>query len=58
VAAGAVVAEGFVVPPRSLVAGVPATIKRANVDPSGTERAVATYIKTAAHHRGGLRRIR
>jgi carbonic anhydrase/acetyltransferase-like protein (isoleucine patch superfamily) len=57
VAAGAVVSEGFVVPARSLVAGVPATIKRSGVDTKWTERAVQTYIQTARHHRTGLRRL-
>jgi carbonic anhydrase/acetyltransferase-like protein (isoleucine patch superfamily) len=58
IAAGAVVAEGMVIAPGSLVAGVPATVKRSGVDTSWTERAVRTYIETAAHHRAGLRRIR
>jgi carbonic anhydrase/acetyltransferase-like protein (isoleucine patch superfamily) len=58
VAAGAVLQEGFEVPAGSLVAGVPAMVKRSGVDTTWTERAVQTYIKTAAHHRAGLRRIR
>lgn len=58
VAAGAVVPEGMQVPAGSLVAGVPAAVKRSNVDTRWTEHAVQTYIKTAAHHRAGLRRIR
>jgi carbonic anhydrase/acetyltransferase-like protein (isoleucine patch superfamily) len=58
VAAGAVVPEGFVVPAGSLVAGVPAQIKRTGVDTIWTERAVKTYIETARHHRQGLRRIK
>jgi carbonic anhydrase/acetyltransferase-like protein (isoleucine patch superfamily) len=58
VAAGAVVSEGFNVPPGSLVAGVPATIKRSNVDTVWTERAVQTYIRTAQHHKTGLRRLK
>ncbi len=58
VAAGAVLAEGFTVPPGSLVAGVPATVKRSNVDTTWTERAVQTYIASAKHHRTGLRRLR
>jgi carbonic anhydrase/acetyltransferase-like protein (isoleucine patch superfamily) len=57
VAAAALVPEGFVVPPGSLVAGVPATIKRTGVDASWTQGAVKTYIETARHHRRGLRRI-
>jgi carbonic anhydrase/acetyltransferase-like protein (isoleucine patch superfamily) len=57
VAAGAVVPEGFAVPAGSLVAGVPATVKRSNVNTTWTESAVQTYIATAKHHRAGLRRI-
>jgi carbonic anhydrase/acetyltransferase-like protein (isoleucine patch superfamily) len=57
VAAGAVVSEGFIVPPRSLVAGVPATVKRSGIDNSRIEYSVQTYIETARHHRAGLRRI-
>ena len=57
VAAGTVVPEGFVVPARSLVAGVPATIKRSDMDASWTQGAVKSYIETARHHRNGLRRI-
>jgi carbonic anhydrase/acetyltransferase-like protein (isoleucine patch superfamily) len=57
VAAAALVPEGFVVPPGSLVAGVPATIKRSGVDTTWTQRAVRTYIETARHHRKGLRRL-
>jgi hypothetical protein len=40
------------------VAGVPATIKRSDVDPGWTEGAVQQYIETARHHRSGLRRLR
>jgi carbonic anhydrase/acetyltransferase-like protein (isoleucine patch superfamily) len=57
IAAGAVLPEGLNVPPGSLVAGVPATVKRSNVDTSRTERAVQTYLQTARRHRTGLRRI-
>jgi len=57
VAAGAVLPEDFVVPAGSLVAGVPATIKRSGVDTTWTERAVQQYIQTARHHRSGLRRL-
>jgi carbonic anhydrase/acetyltransferase-like protein (isoleucine patch superfamily) len=57
VAAMALVPEGFVVPPRSLVVGVPAKIKRTDVDPAWTAGAVRTYIETARHHRKGLRRL-
>jgi carbonic anhydrase/acetyltransferase-like protein (isoleucine patch superfamily) len=58
VAAAALVPEGFAVPPGSLVAGVPATIKRSGVDTTWTRRAVQTYIETAREHRKGLRRLR
>jgi carbonic anhydrase/acetyltransferase-like protein (isoleucine patch superfamily) len=58
VAAGAVVSAGFIAPPGSLVAGVPATVKRSGIDTSWIENAVQTYIETARHHRAGLRRIR
>ena len=47
VAAGAVLAQNFYVPPGSLVAGVPATIKRSGVDASWTQNAVRTYLQTA-----------
>ncbi len=57
VAAAALVPEGFIVPPRSLVAGVPAKIRRTGVDTTWTESAVQSYIRTARHHRQGLRRI-
>jgi carbonic anhydrase/acetyltransferase-like protein (isoleucine patch superfamily) len=57
VAAAALVPEGFIVPPGSLVAGVPATIKRTGVDATWTQGAVKKYIETARHHRRGLRRI-
>ncbi len=57
VAAAALVPEGFVVPPGSLVAGVPAQVKRSGVDTSWTQRSVKSYIETARHHRKALRRI-
>src|SRR5579859_373350 len=50
VAAAALVPEGFIVPPGSLVAGVPATIKRTGVDATWTQGAVRNYIETARHH--------
>jgi carbonic anhydrase/acetyltransferase-like protein (isoleucine patch superfamily) len=58
VAACALVPEGFIVPAGSLVAGVPATIKRSGVDATWTRGAVEMYVATARHHRAGLRRIR
>jgi carbonic anhydrase/acetyltransferase-like protein (isoleucine patch superfamily) len=57
VAAAALVPQGFEVPPRSLVAGVPAKIKRSDVDASWTRYAVQHYIETGRQHRKGLRRI-
>jgi carbonic anhydrase/acetyltransferase-like protein (isoleucine patch superfamily) len=57
VAAAALVPQGFEVPPRSLVAGVPATIKRSDIDASWTQAAVQHYIETGRQHRKGLRRI-
>src|ERR1700751_4461696 len=56
VAAAALVPEGFVVPPGSLVAGVPATIKRSGIDASWTQESVRHYVETAREHRKGLRR--
>jgi len=58
VAAGAVVPEGLEVPAGSLVAGVPATVKRSGVDRSRTESAVKHYIETGRYHREKLRRIK
>jgi len=57
VAAGTVVPEGFIVPAGSLVAGVPAKIKRSDIDATWTQFAVKSYIETARHHKNGLRRI-
>lgn len=57
VAAAALVPEGFVVPPGSLVAGVPATIKRSGVDSSWVRQSVQHYVETAREHRKGLRRL-
>jgi len=57
VAAAALVPEGFAIPPGSLVAGVPAVIKRGDVDTTWTRRAVRNYIETARQHRKGLRRL-
>jgi carbonic anhydrase/acetyltransferase-like protein (isoleucine patch superfamily) len=57
VAAAALVPEGFVVPPGSLVAGVPATIKRGGVDASWVQQSVQHYVETAREHRKGLRRL-
>ena len=57
VAAAALVPEGFVVPPGSLVAGVPAMIKRSGIDASWTQESVRHYVETAREHRKGLRRL-
>jgi carbonic anhydrase/acetyltransferase-like protein (isoleucine patch superfamily) len=55
VAAGAVVREGMVVPPGSLVAGVPAKVVR-SVDDALRDRIRATwrhYVELARRHRAG-----
>jgi carbonic anhydrase/acetyltransferase-like protein (isoleucine patch superfamily) len=57
VAAGTLVPEGFEVPSASLVAGVPAKIKRTGLPGGWTEQAVKTYVESARHYRTGLRRI-
>src|ERR1700756_1539113 len=57
VAAGALVPEGMQVPPKTLVAGVPAKVKRSDVDYPFTQIAVQHYIETGRWHRKGLRRI-
>ena len=53
VAAGAVVLEGTVIPPRSLVAGVPAKVRRELTDDelAGIRRNAETYVMLAAQHR-------
>lgn len=53
IAAGAVVREGTVIPPRSLVAGVPGKIMRQVSDDELAEFAshAATYVALAASHR-------
>jgi carbonic anhydrase/acetyltransferase-like protein (isoleucine patch superfamily) len=53
VAAGAVVLEGTVVPPRSLVAGVPAKVRRELTDDEfdGVKRNAARYRELAQAHR-------
>jgi carbonic anhydrase/acetyltransferase-like protein (isoleucine patch superfamily) len=54
VAAGAVVREGFVSPPRSLVAGVPAVVKRPLTDDEAT-RARETAARYIAYKNDYLR---
>ena len=53
VAAGAVVLEGTVVPPRSLVAGVPAKVRRELTEDevAGVRANAAHYVELAARHR-------
>lgn len=53
VAAGAVVLEGTLIPPRSLVAGVPAKVRRQLTDEEydGVRNNAAHYVETAAAHR-------
>jgi carbonic anhydrase/acetyltransferase-like protein (isoleucine patch superfamily) len=53
VAAGALVLEGTVVPPRSLVAGVPAKVRRELTDEEvdGLKENAAHYLVLAAKHR-------
>ncbi len=54
IAAGAVVLGGTSVPPRSLVAGVPAKVKRAVTDAEveRTRRNAARYVELAKRYRG------
>lgn len=53
VAAGAVVLEGTHVPPRSLVAGVPAKVRRELTDDevAGVRRNAENYVQLTARHR-------
>ena len=57
VAAACLVPEGFEVPPGTLVAGVPAKIKRTGLSIGFTDNPVKTYIETSRVHRSGLRRL-
>jgi carbonic anhydrase/acetyltransferase-like protein (isoleucine patch superfamily) len=57
VAAAALVPEGFEVPPGSLVAGVPATVKRTGVTADWVDGAVKTYMESARTYKSGLRRL-
>ncbi len=57
VAAACLVPEGFEVPPGTLVAGVPAKIKRTGLEAGLTDNPVKTYIETARAHRSSLRRL-
>jgi carbonic anhydrase/acetyltransferase-like protein (isoleucine patch superfamily) len=57
VAAAALVSEGFEVPPGTLVAGVPATIRKTGVSAVWVDGAVKTYVESARRYRSGLRRL-
>jgi carbonic anhydrase/acetyltransferase-like protein (isoleucine patch superfamily) len=57
VAAASLVPEGFEVPPATLVAGVPARIKRTGMPADWVENAVKTYVDSGRAHRAGLRRL-
>jgi carbonic anhydrase/acetyltransferase-like protein (isoleucine patch superfamily) len=53
VAAGALVLEGTVIPPRSLVAGVPAKVRRelSDEEVAGIRRNAEVYRTLSARHR-------
>lgn len=55
VAAGAVILEDTVIPPRSLVAGVPAKVRRELTDDevAGLQRNADTYVELAAEYAAG-----
>lgn len=57
VAAGAVLRDDTVVPPRSLALGVPARIKEGVVDPETFRWNVEMYIQNAMNYKTHLRRI-
>jgi carbonic anhydrase/acetyltransferase-like protein (isoleucine patch superfamily) len=57
VAASALVPEDFEVPAATLVAGVPAKIKKTDITPVWVDGAVKTYVESARHYLTGLRRI-
>jgi carbonic anhydrase/acetyltransferase-like protein (isoleucine patch superfamily) len=57
VAAACLVPEGFEVPPGTLVAGVPAKVKKTGLVPGFTDHSVQSYIETGRAHRIGLRRL-
>lgn len=57
VAAGAVVRDDTVVPPRSLALGVPATIKEGVVNPENFRWNVEMYIQNALNYKTKLRRL-
>ncbi|MEN9923004.1 MAG: hypothetical protein RIS09_518 [Actinomycetota bacterium] len=57
VAAGAVLRDDTIVPPRSLAVGVPAQIKEGTVDPSLFQWNVEMYIENSKTYKSKLRRI-
>jgi carbonic anhydrase/acetyltransferase-like protein (isoleucine patch superfamily) len=57
VAAAALVPEGFEVPSCTLVAGVPAKIKKTGLTPDWVDDAVKTYVESARTYKSGLRRL-
>lgn len=57
VAAGAVVRDDTVVPPRSLALGVPAIIKEGVVNPESFRWNVEMYIQNALNYKSKLRRL-
>ena len=56
VAAGALVLEGTVIPPGSLVAGVPAKVRRELTEQEfdGLKTSAATYVRLMGRHRTAL----
>jgi carbonic anhydrase/acetyltransferase-like protein (isoleucine patch superfamily) len=57
VAAGALIREGFEVPPAALAVGVPATIRRTGVSGDLTADSMKTYLESARQYRSELRRL-
>ena len=57
VAAAALIPEGFEVPPRALAAGIPATIRKADMPGDWVDGAVKQYVSSARRYRAELRRL-
>jgi carbonic anhydrase/acetyltransferase-like protein (isoleucine patch superfamily) len=57
VAAGSLVPEGFEVPPRAMVAGVPAKVKKTDLKANMVDKAVQSYVDSARAYRDNLRRL-
>jgi len=57
VAASCLVPERFEVPPSTLVAGVPAKIKKTGLKANMVDEAVNIYVNSARTYRDGLRRL-